>query len=112
MTGAPEVARSAHVDGPTTLERAAAVRHALRVAGQTSALASMIQDGRPYGEVVQQLLAARGSLDSLLVRLLEIELDGNLPKAERTLVRALVCPALGRRGPSREGPARRPTPIG
>ncbi len=112
MTGVPEVARSARVDDPTALQRAAAVRHALRVAGQTSALAAMIQGGRPYGDVVQQLLAARGSLDALLVRLLEIELNGNLPRAERALVRALVCPALGRRAPSREGPARRPAPLG
>ena len=55
-------------------ERGAAVRHAQRATGQTAALAAMIASGRPFSEVAQQVLAARGSLDSLLVRLVELEL--------------------------------------
>lgn len=52
----------------------ATIAHAQRVAGQAAAVAGMVSAGRPYPEVVQQLLATRGSLDSLLVRIVEHEL--------------------------------------
>ena len=52
--------------------RDAAVRHAQRAAGQAAALASMIAGGRSFGEVALQVLAVRGSFDSLLMRLLEL----------------------------------------
>lgn len=58
----------------------------------------MIASGRPFDEVALQVLAVRGSLDSLLIRLLELELDGCLPSGdERVEVGALVNAALGRR---------------
>ncbi len=59
----------------------AAAAHARRAAGQAAAVAEMINAGRPFEAVVQQLLATRGSLDSLLVRLAELELAGNEPIA-------------------------------
>lgn len=78
-------------------ERAAAVRHAQRVSGQTSALAGMIADADPFLDIAQQLLAARGSLDSLLVRLVELELADCLPSPEtRAVVDGLLRTALGR----------------
>lgn len=52
--------------------RRAAVCHAQRVAGQVNAVASMIASERPFEEVTLQVLAARGSLDSLLMRLLTL----------------------------------------
>lgn len=86
-------------------ERGAAVRHAQRASGQSAALASMIAAGRPFPEIAQQLLAARGSLDSLLVRLIEIELQDCVPTSEkRDEVDDLLRTALGR-----SAPARRPT---
>lgn len=60
-------------------DRGGAVRHAQRAAGQASAVATMIAGSRPFADVAQQLLAARGSLDSLLVRLVELELEGCVP---------------------------------
>jgi len=78
-------------------ERAAAVRHAQRATGQTAALATMIASGRPFTDVAQQVLAARGSLDSLLVRLVELELRDCLPGREvRDEVDELLRTALGR----------------
>lgn len=78
-------------------QRAAAVRHAQRASGQTGALAGMIADADPFSEVAQQLLAARGSLDSLLVRLVELELGNCLPSPEaRDVVDGLLRTALGR----------------
>ena len=78
-------------------DRPAAVRHVQRASGQVSALAGMISAGRPFAEVAQQLLAARGSLDSLLVRLVEIELDDCVPAADtRGEVDGLLRTALGR----------------
>lgn len=68
----------------------------------------MIALRRPFAEVAQQLLAARGSLDSLLVRLVEIELDDCLPAADmRGEVDELLRTALGRSAPVRV-PRRRP----
>ncbi len=85
--------------------RWAAARHAGRLAGQTGALAAMIRAGRPFDEVAQQVLAARGSLDALLLRLLTIELDGCVPVDQRGEVAGLVNVALGRRGVTRPAPA-------
>lgn len=77
-------------------DRGAAVRHAQRATGQVAALASMITDGRPFGDVVQQLLAARGSLDSLLVRLVELQLRDCVPSREaRDEVDGLLRTVLG-----------------
>ena len=83
-------------------DRDAAVRHVQRASGQVAALAGMITAGRPFAEVAQQLLAARGSLDSLLVRLVEIELADCLPAVEtRDEVDELLRTALGRSAPAR-----------
>lgn len=83
---------------PTTVDqRAAAVRHAQRASGQVGALVGMIAGADPYPAVAQQLLAARGSLDSLLVRLVEIELGDCLPSPEvLDEVDGLLRTALGR----------------
>ncbi len=80
-------------------DRGAAVRHAQRASGQASAVAAMIAGGRPFADVAQQVLATRGSLDSLLLRLVELELAHCLPSASRRgEVNALLCAALGRSG--------------
>jgi DNA-binding FrmR family transcriptional regulator len=70
----------------------AAQAHALRAAGQAAAVAQMIRTGSSYDSIVQQLLATRGSLDSLLVRLVERELanvdspaSGSDPQVVRVL---------------------------
>ena len=77
-------------------ERGAAVRHAQRVSGQASALASMIAGERPFAAVAQQVLAARGSLDALLLRLVELELADCVPnRARRGEVDELLRTALG-----------------
>ena len=95
----------------TSSEREAAVRHVPRAGGQVSALAGMITAQRPFHEVAQQLLAARGSLDSLLVRLVELELDDCLPAADaRDEVDDLLRTALGRNAPVRTA-ARRPREL-
>jgi len=92
----------------TAREREAAVRHARRATGQASALASMIGSDRPFAEVAQQLLAVRGSLDSLLVRLVELELSDCVPAREtRREVDELLRVALGAR---RARPSGGPTP--
>lgn len=83
-------------------ERDAAIRHVQRVGGQVVALGGMIAARRPFPEVAQQLLAARGSLDSLLVRLVEIELDDCLHEGgARDEVDQLLRTALGRSAPAR-----------
>lgn len=80
-------------------DRRAAVRHAQRASGQAAAVASMIGDGRPFADVAQQLLAARGSLDALLLRLVELELHDCLPGVVgRNQVDAVMRVALGRTG--------------
>lgn len=82
---------------PRDPNRDAAVRHVQRASGQVAALAGMIAARRPFTEVVQQLLAARGSLDSLLVRLVELELEDCVPAADtRGEVDELLRTALGR----------------
>lgn len=84
---------TARLPGP----RGAAVRHAQRASGQVTALAGMIDAGRPFPEVAQQLLAGRGSLDSLLMRLVEIELQDCVPTGRaRQDVDELLRTALGR----------------
>lgn len=93
-------------------DRQAAVRHVQRVSGQVSALSGMINARRPFTEIAQQLSAARGSLDSLLVRLVEIELDECLLAATaRDEVDDLMRTALGR-GTSVRAPRRRPASTG
>lgn len=89
-------------------ERGAAVRHAQRASGQALALASMIAGDRPFAEVAQQVLAARGSLDALLVRLVELELADCVPnRACRTQVDELLRAALGHgRGARHRGAVR------
>lgn len=83
-------------------DRGAAVRHARRATGQTLALASMIATEQPFTHVAQQLLAARGSLDSLLVRLVELELRDCVsdPRA-RDEIDGLLRTALGHGARSR-----------
>lgn len=81
------------VPGP----RGAAIRHAQRACGQVTALVGMIDASRPFPEVAQQLLASRGSLDSLLVRLVELELQERVPTSHaRQDVDELLRVALGR----------------
>jgi DNA-binding FrmR family transcriptional regulator len=55
---------------------AAVLAHALRAAGQAANVAQMVRNGAPFEELVQQLLATRGSYDALLLRLVERELTG------------------------------------
>ena len=82
--------------------RTAAVRHAQRASGQVGALAGMIAGAEPFPNVAQQLLAARGSLDSLLVRLVELELGDCLPsQAVRDEVDGLLRTVLGRKAHAR-----------
>ena len=85
-------------------DRGAAIRHAQRVSGQIAALASMIARPEPFPNLAQQILAARGSLDSLLVRLVELELRGCVPSPEaRDEVDGLLRMALGRSAFTRSG---------
>ncbi len=67
------------MSGPISAERRAAVRHAQRASGQVAALAPMIAAAQPLAAVARQVLAARGSIDSLLVRLVELDLRDCLP---------------------------------
>ncbi|MES2210568.1 MAG: metal-sensing transcriptional repressor [Chloroflexota bacterium] len=85
-------------------DRGAAIRHAQRVGGQVAALASMIDRAEPFPNLAQQILAARGSLDSLLVRLVELELRDCVPSREaRDEVDGLLRTALGRSAFTRSG---------
>ncbi len=78
-------------------ERRAAIGHANRARGQVAGLAGMIAADRAFPEIAQQLLAARGSLDSLLIRLVELELGDCVPSpAVRGEVDDLLRTALGR----------------
>lgn len=100
---------------PST-DRIAAVRHAHRASGQTSALAAMIAAGQPFPQIAQQLLAARGSLDSLLVRLVELEVRDCLQsRVAQVEVDGLLRTALGRHAPmvgrSRPAAVRRHRPL-
>lgn len=108
------------MSGSEDASRDAVIRHVQRAGGQVAALATMIRTRRPFPEVAQQLLAARGSLDALLVRLVELELETCLPAVEARLdIDHLVRTALGRKTPlrprrSRQGSRSRshPTQIG
>ena len=96
----------------TTNDRAAAVRHARRLSGQVSALETMIATGRPIADLAQQVVAARASLDALLVRLIVLELKA-CPAGEdgRPAVDRLVRLALGqhaRRGATPQASAGAP----
>lgn len=83
--------------GPACGDRGAALRHAQRASGQVAALASMIARDQPFPQIAQQLLAARGSLDSLLVRLVELEVRNCVTSREaRVEVDGLLRTALGR----------------
>ncbi|MEK6720081.1 MAG: metal-sensing transcriptional repressor [Chloroflexota bacterium] len=87
-------------------DRARAVRHAQRASGQVGALAGMVAAGDPFPAIAQQIQAARGSLESLLVRLVELELDGCLPTREvREEVDGLLRTAFGHT-PARRSPSR------
>ena len=83
----------------TVNDRASAIRHARRVHGQVGALATMITAGRPIADLAQQVVAARASLDALLLRLIELELTAP-PSAHvsRTEIDQLLRIALGQRG--------------
>ncbi len=64
----------------------------------------MIATSRPFPHVAQQLLAARGSLDSLLVRLVELEVRDCVPDGEaRDAIDGLLRVALGRSATPRIG---------
>jgi len=70
----------------------------------------MISASKPFSEVAQQLLAARGSLDSLLVRLVELELRTCLPNSDvQEEVDGLIRTALGRSAPTRGSFQSRPS---
>jgi len=94
-------------------QRAAAFGHARRASGQMGALAGKIAAADPFSEVAQQLLAARGSLDSVHVRLVVLELRNCLPSQEaRDVVDGLLRTALGRSMPGRNAArARRGRPT-
>jgi hypothetical protein len=68
----------------------------------------MITEDRPFADVVQQVLAARGSLDALLVRLVELQLRDCVSSTElRDEVDGLLRTALGRSAPARSAPGSR-----
>lgn len=81
--------------------RAAATRHAQRVCGQVGALSTMIAAERPLADIAQQVVAARASLDALLLRVIDLEIEGS-PETRpvRAEVDRLLRLALGsgRRG--------------
>lgn len=54
--------------------RTEAVHHARRLSGQVAALPTMIAANRSLEDVAQQIIAARGSLDALLLRLILLDL--------------------------------------
>lgn len=91
-------------------DRAALVSHARRVNGQVGALVHLLADEQPFGSVAQQLLAARGSIDALLVRLVEVELHDRLPPdIDWHEVDALLWTAIGRSiSPARRRRSRAP----
>jgi DNA-binding FrmR family transcriptional regulator len=81
-----------------TNERAAAIRHARRLTGQVGALPAMIAGGCPLGDLAQQVVAARASLDALLIRMIVLELDACPEGVDgRPTVDRIVRLALGQR---------------
>ncbi len=96
---------------------ASAAAHANRAAGQAAGVAEMVRAGKPLPAIVQQLLAAQGSLDALLLRLVQQEVDRQvLAENIHPDVRQLLGPVLRRgRGPSNRSstsrtPSAPPTP--
>lgn len=93
---------------------ASASAHANRAAGQAAGVAEMVRTGQPLSAVVQQLLAAQGSLDALLLRLVQQEVDRQvLADNIHPDVRQLLGPVLRRsRSPSGRSrpPCRPPAP--
>lgn len=83
-------------------DRIAAARRGQRAADQVTALAGMIQARERFTDVAQQLPAARGSLDSLLARLVELGAQDGLPTGStREEADGLLRTALGRMAPAR-----------
>lgn len=85
-------------------ERAEALARANRAAGQAAAVAEMIRNGQPHCAVVQQVLATQGSLDALLLRLVQQEVDRQAaaPDGAQPDLRLLLRPILRRgRSPGR-----------
>lgn len=79
--------------------QSSAIRHAHRTAGQVAALAAMLDEGKPFSSVAQQILAARGSLDGLLLRVLEDALRACVPAdPQRGEVVRLLQAAVGQSG--------------
>lgn len=98
MTGSAERPRQ-----PRRLEFAgSAVAHANRAAGQAAGVAEMVRAGKSLPAIVQQLLAAHGSLDALLLRLVQQEVDRQvLAENIHPDARQLLGPVLRRsRSPS------------
>ena len=60
-----------------------------RTEGQVSSLEHMIDEGRPCGDVLQQIVAARASLSKLGTMLLEAEAEGCLGDSSAPKVRDL-----------------------
>ncbi len=79
---------------------ASALAHANRAAGEATAIAEMVRTGKPLSAVVQRLLATQGSLDALLLRLIQEEVDRQiLADALPTDVRRLLGPVSCRVAP-------------
>jgi DNA-binding FrmR family transcriptional regulator len=95
---------------PVSNDRAAAVRHARRVCGQLGSLSAMIAAQRPLADVAQQVVAARVSLDALLLRLIDLEVDCSPEtRSVRGEVDRLLRLALGQ---ARHRPVARPAATG
>jgi DNA-binding FrmR family transcriptional regulator len=92
--------------------RTAAVHHARRLTGQVAALPTMIAANRSLEDIAQQIVAARGSLDALLLRLILLDLLASpaTPKARVDVERGLRLGLGRRRAESRAH--RAPTGIG
>lgn len=92
--------------------RTAAVHHARRLTGQVASLPTMIAANRSLDDVAQQIVAARGSLDALLLRLILLDLLASTatPRARADVERCLRL-GLGRRR-AESGAQRAPTGIG
>jgi DNA-binding FrmR family transcriptional regulator len=89
-------------------EQAAVIRHARRASGQTAAIAPMIEADLPFSAVVQHLLAARGWLDSLLMRLVELNLSDRIGDPEDCVaITRMLETAILRSGSARRTQARR-----
>ena len=85
--------------GRATDANARLIAHARRAAGQAGAVAEMVRAQAPFPSVVQQVLATRGSLDALLVRLAEAEIgrELQLPDEQRVPVERVMRSAFDRK---------------